>query len=221
MAASRNAVRAAGMASVLAGVLALGANPVAAAVINGSFETGDFTGWTQTLTGGSQQVVTSHGGVNGTAYLPIDGSHFAVLVAGNANTVVSIEQNIALGIGDMLSGLAFFSSNEFVPLELTDPNDFASVEIFDRSGALVARPFYLDAATIGGLVDGPWTSWSFTATTADSYTLRLGVANDVFADFASEAGFDDIQLRRVPEPSSFVALFLGLLASGVRRRAQG
>ena len=221
MAASRNAVRAAAMASVLAGVLALGANPVAAAVINGSFETGDFTGWTQTLAGGSQQVVSSHVGVNGTAYSPIGGSYFAVLGGGDGNRLVSIEQDLALGMGDMLSGWAFFSSNEFVPLELTDPNDFASVEVFGSSGALVAQPFYLDAATIGGLVDGPWTSWSFTAPTSDTYTLRLGVANDVDMLFPSEAGFDDINLRRVPEPSSLLALCVGLLASGVRRRAQG
>ncbi len=223
MTASPSGVRAAAMASTLAGILALGANPVGAAVINGGFGTGDFTGWTQIFAGGSQDVVESFDGFAGTTYSPIGGSYFAVLGGGDENEIVSIEQNLALGIGDMLSGWAFFSSDEVIALPPADQlNDFASVEVFDSSGARVARPFYLDTVTIGGVEDGPWTFWSFTATTADTYTLRLGVANDFDADFPSKAGFDGIRLQRVPEPSSLLALFLGLLASGARRRrAQG
>ena len=196
--------------------------PVDAAVINGSFETEDFPGWTQTIAGGGQQVVTSRDGVNftstGTKYSPVNGRFFAVLGAGDGNSLVSIEQDLPMGIGDILSGWAFFSSNEFVPSQGTDPNDFASVEVLDSSGVRVARPFYLDSDTIGGLVDGRWTPWSFTASTADAYTLRLGVTNVPDEKFPSEAGFDDIHLQRVPEPSTLVALFLGLAASGVRRR---
>lgn len=209
------------MASVLAGGLGLGVNPVGADVINGSFETG-FLGWRQTDAGGSLDVVTSRFGVNfattETTYSPVDGSYFAVLVAGAQDEFVRIEQDVAMEVGDILSGWAYFSSNEDGKGGF---NDVASVEVFDMAGAFVARPYFRDSATVGGFVDEDWMEWSFTATAADTYTLRLGVANVPDNTFPSEAGFDDIRLQRVPEPSAVLTLFLGLLVSGMRRRAQG
>jgi len=45
-----------------------------AALINGGFETGDFTGWTVSIpSGGSAEVVTSHTGDKGKNYTPEEG----------------------------------------------------------------------------------------------------------------------------------------------------
>lgn len=225
MADSRHAVCVTAMVSALMGALAFEITPVAAAVINGGFETGDFSGWTQTFSTGSQDVASLHVGVDRTTYDPVDGGQFAVLVAGAVNQPVTIEQSFALGIGDTVTGWAFFSSYEF---ENTGYNDFAFVQIFGSSSALVAQPFYSDSDTIG-LADGPWTPWSLVAPTSDRYTLRMGVANGsedqvpVEPDpFPSEAGFDDVRVAALPEPSSLLVLSLGLLASRVwYRRVKG
>lgn len=190
--------------------------PVArAAVINGGFETGDFTGWTQVVNGGAQSVVTTHDGVNFTTYAPIEGTYFAVLTAGDADQLVRLEQQLAMAAGDVLSGWAFFSSSEFGDVA----NDFATVDVLDAAGALVAQPYRVEAVTVG-LSDEPWTFWSFTAPAAQTYTLRLAVANAFDDFFSSQAGFDDIRLEQatVPEPALLALWSAGVMAAALRRR---
>jgi hypothetical protein len=143
-----------------------------AGMINGGFETGDFTGWTQDYSsGGMQSVVTSHTANYGT-YYPAEGYYFALLQAGAQDTLNSISQTYLLGAGQTMTGFAFFDADDYLPYD-----DYAVVAIYDSYGALVATPFYSNVSTVGDYGDGAWTAWTFTAATTDYFTVKMGVAN--------------------------------------------
>jgi len=185
-----------------------------AGMINGGFETGDFTGWTQNLSsGGGQSVVSSHTG-NSSTYYATEGYYFALLQAGTQNVLSSISQTYYLGAGQTMTGFAFFDSADYLPYD-----DYAIVAIYDSYGALVATPFYSNVSTVGDYGDGAWTAWTFTAGTNDYFTVTMGVANILDSGYSSYAGFDDIiGSEPIPEPATLALFGLGLVGVSLGRR---
>lgn len=208
---SLRTVLAAGGAA-LALTFASGAN---AGIVNGGFESGDFTGWTQDLSsGGFQGVVGQHTSNYGATYNPIGGSSFALFGAGQQNNLSNISQAFSLHEGYSVSGWAFFDAQDYIPY-----NDIAKVEIRDSSGALVATPYYASVSSVGDWGDGAWTYWSYIAEETDVFTITMGVANINDSGYNSYAGFDEIAAADpIPEPATLTLFGLGLAGLGFARR---
>jgi hypothetical protein len=190
------------------------ASGASAGLINGGFETGDFTGWTQDFSsGGYQGVVNAHSGNYG-SYGPVGGNSFALFQAASMSILTSISQGFALDAGQTLTGWAFFDSQDYLPF-----NDYAKVEIRDSSNALVATPFYADVGMVGSYADGAWTPWSFTAAVDGVYTILMGVANVGDNQYSSYAGFDEMHAQDpIPEPATLTLFGIGLAGLGAARR---
>lgn len=173
--------------------------PAEAGVVNGGFETGDFTGWTLSHpTLGS--VVTSHDG-DYVTYAPVEGSYFAVLWAGAGTGVyTTLSQQILLNAGDTLAGMAAFDYRDYDPFD-----DEAYVRVYDEWNNLVATPWYEHGLAHPDYWDGPWTPWSWTAPSSGIYLLEFGIANQGDNLLPSAALFD------IPEASTFGLLGLGIV----------
>jgi hypothetical protein len=214
------------LAALTAGaIVTLTAQPAGASIINGGFETGDLTGWTVTLTpGGTAAAVGSHVGAGlGTIYSPVQGSYFAEIKTDGPGNFEMLSQTITLAAGQTLAGFAAFDYGDFHnPSNPSQFNDKARIEVLDGSMTVIATPWQVQGINVPEYWDGPWTAWSWTATTAGNYSLRVGIENSEFGTFDSFALFDAFVV--VPETSTilagaFLTLPLGLQFLRRLRRA--
>jgi hypothetical protein len=162
-------------------------------IINPSFETGDFTGWTVVVPGGgSTAVVTSFNTPFApfVTFNPVQGNFFALLKTDGSGNFTSVSQTFFACAGDEISGWAFFQTPEFPGVF----NDFAEVRIL-LGAALVATPYFASVNTTG---DTGWVNWSYTFTAPGTYTLEARVTNvgDNVED--SYMGLDAINLVTIP-----------------------
>ncbi|MDM5317031.1 HYR domain-containing protein [Fictibacillus sp. b24] len=165
-------------------------------IINPSFETGNFTGWTVNVpTGGSATVVNSFTTPFApvVTFSPVQGNFFAVLKTDGSGNFTSVSQTFFACAGDQISGWAFFQSPEVPPTQF---NDFAEVRIL--SGAtLVATPYF---ASVNSTGDTGWNNWTYTFVTSGTYTLEARVTNVGRAAFDSYMGLDAINLETAEQP---------------------
>lgn len=171
---------------------------VQAAIVNGGFETGDFTGWTVTIpSGGEALVVTDHVGDNSSTYLPVEGTYFARLKTDGSGSSTTIKQTVLVGAGERLFGWAAFDYQDYDPY-----NDYAYVQILDALGSVIATPWAEYGLDHPNYWDGPWTFWSWTSSVSQTVTVVLGIANEGDDQCDSYALFDGVGV--VPEPSPFL-----------------
>ncbi len=217
-------------------------------VVNGSFESGNFRGWTlnnprglsvfqpRHRAAGIADVVSSWGRQVGLSPVrhAMDGRFFAALgsladddFVGNGNYNITLKQTLALGAGDTVSGWSFFYNGDY------EPQDCAWVRIFAPSGQEVANPWH---EWSGGLIAGessstphrsatPWTQWQWETPADGLYTVTLGMSTRGDDNCASYGFFDDICVQAscpvVPEPSTLALWATGaLLLAGRRLRGQ-
>jgi len=174
-----------------------------AQVVNGSFETGDFTGWT--LNNGLGAVVTTADSKN-----PTDGVFFAHLDAGNgAYVYTTLSQTFNATAGDIISGDAYFQANDYIPY-----NDDAYVQILQGNVVL----FSSDVAAVGDFGNTPWTAFSYQFAAGGSYTIEAGVRNVLDNGLSSSMGLDNVRISSssvTPEGSSLAMFALGGLPLAV------
>jgi hypothetical protein len=196
----------AGVLSIVSLAGVLGASPSQAAVMNGTFETGDLSGWTT-------QGNTSN--VNGQAFLSADGDsdtsieQFLGLSAGtldalngsNATNGSAIKQTITANAGDVLSFDWLFQSGDYLPY-----NDFS---FFSVSSVASKLADIMEVGTYGQKS----SQTSYTFQNAGSYTIGFGVFNALDTYASSTITVDNVKLtstKSVPEPASII----GILAVG-------
>jgi hypothetical protein len=183
------------------------AAPSQAAIINGSFDSGNLTGWE---TNGSASVQ------NGEAFLTSTGASdssiegFLGLTTGaldalnggtNATVGSAIKQAIQVNAGDTLSFDWLFKANDYAPF-----NDFS---FFSVSSLVSKLSDVLEVADYGQKS----AQSSYTFQTAGTYTIGFGVFNAIDSGLNSNLSVDNVKISStasVPEPSSMI----GILAIG-------
>ncbi|MDB6167560.1 MAG: hypothetical protein JWM88_424 [Verrucomicrobia bacterium] len=182
---------------------------------NFGFETGDLSAWSVTNTplnlldrvdGADIVTGTAPAGWAGVLtsstwpvglYSPVEGRFMARLgtcatqyISGSAPGnpscyITSIKQTLNLDAGSVLSGWAAFFNGDNIA------QDHAFVTVSSATGVIAT----LWSAVSGGDsrdTGSPWTQWSFTALTAGTYIMEMGVTSGADNQQESDAYFDGV-----------------------------
>lgn len=192
--------------TLVAGILAAGLSATASAlpVVNGSFETGDFTGWNVTTSAGGNAVVDTFDA----GYTATDGNYFANLTA---NSLVA--QNQSWISGTTLTFDWNFNANDYLPY-----NDYSLLQIKDSGGSIIDSITLANVAATGNYKATGWNSYTYTFTGSGSGSIGFGVYNAKDNALDSQLYIDNV--AAVPEPASLAILGLGLAGLGFARRSQ-
>jgi hypothetical protein len=208
--------------------LMLAVSSAQAGLTNGSFETGDLTGWpTIVPAGGSVSVVTNHADsgtypvapfvpTGTTSWAPTDGSYFALLKPDGPQSWTLLGQVFYAPAGYTLTLDYFWDSQDWDPFD-----DMAGGRILAGAGlggSIVSNLFLesvnSDPANYWGT---PWTTVSHTFATSGTYTLVLGIKNSIDSIYDSYLGIDNVKL--IPAPGAILLGSIGIgLVGWLRRR---
>jgi len=175
---------------------------------NGSFETGDLSGWTDNSTTGSSSVVTNSVSYGGTNYSATDGSYFVELTADS-----SLSQNISWAAGETMSFDWAFLAFDYDPYF-----DSSFFSVFNGA-SLVKALTLADVASVGDYGETIWNTFSYTFVNAGAGQMTFGVSNLGDNAFSSKLLIDNVSPSAVPVPAAvwlFGSALMGLF--GVSRR---
>jgi len=179
--------------SAIAGLfLAAAAANATPILVNGSFETGDFTGWTDTGN-------TTFDGVasGGFTYGPVDGTYFANFGAVGSDSTLS--QTFSDTSGQSYNLSFWFASDGGSPADFSASIDSTTL------------------LSIGPVVPGSgFTNYSFNFTGTGSDTLSFTNRNDPAYNYLDNISVT--QAIAVPEPGTLPLFATGLLAFFLLRR---
>jgi len=184
--------------------------------INGGFETGDFTGWTQFPTGPGQQTVTNVNPSSGT---------FAGAIANDVDFSNSLIKQANLAAGQLTPGqtvtVSFDARGSYAV-----PGGVAFAELFselDGGGTSKAEILGGGPLAING-DPNVWTSFNFVTTlgpdVSGGVTLQLGATNG--PGNPTNMWYDNVSVvvdSVIPEPTTFSLLSCAGLALMLRRRS--
>ena len=185
-------------------VVASSSKPAVAAssLVNGSFETGNLTGWSvDTTNGGYASASPGHSylgcGLDGwcghvRTIWPQEGSYFAALTARYQQSEARISQPFEASNGDKVSGWVFLSTDPWVGHSY----DLGQVVIKSDSGTTVATPFK-ESVGSGG-VDPYWNYWEYTfsgvtGTATFQIEARLQKSPSSTSEESSVMGVDNVK----------------------------
>jgi hypothetical protein len=163
-------------------------------ITNGSFETGDFSGWNVTVPpGATARVVTEYDSPHPppATYSAKQGNYFALLMNGQQNVYTIVSQPFHVsGVGVVISGWSFFKTEDYLPFD-----DESKVEITVNSGPqILATLFQAKVSTVGNYGGTPWTYWSYAFTSDGDYTIQARITNIGDSAVPSYLGLDAVSV---------------------------
>jgi len=175
-----------------------------AQIINGSFETGDLTGWTassfRVFAVGSASPLGIPGPGDPGTWVPSQGSTFGWLFSGDFPGVyTTLSQTFSASAGDQLTFDTFFDAGDSLPYN--DNGYVRLVNVADESDVMLYAKSVADVGNFGG--DG-WRSLSYVIPVDGMYRLEAGVTEGLDFQHHSAIGLDNVAL--VPEPSVLALL---------------
>lgn len=195
--------------SVLTIAAAMAAAAPAYSATNLGFEEGDLTNWTVVGNG-----VATTGLDDVTAY---EGDFFAAIEAGQMGVYTTLSRTFQLLAGGTISGHVGFKGRE---------DEFAFGQFDDKAELTVnGVPLFQSSIVQLGSATGfsGWVPFTYTAATAGSYELQLGVANFGDSSLSSVAVLDDVSITgeaAVPEPASWAMMVMGFGLAGAILRGR-
>lgn len=202
--------------NILAGAIAAAAlsGAASAEILNGGFETGEFTDWSAFGPAYVREWEMSRDFVPPIHddWAPTEGTYFASLwsydpaLGSNAYLSTTFHGEA----GQVLSFDYFFDFGDVAP-----NYDSATATLVVGSDQVTLFEWNTPGHELGTDTNIDWTSVSHTLTQTGNYTLSFQ-ASDVNIGFESILGVDNVQL--VPEPTAAGAFLAAALALRLRRR---
>jgi hypothetical protein len=203
--------------------------PASAGVVNGSFETGDFTGWTVVqptfASVSTSQLKKLNPGSpvpsSPPTWNPTHGNYFAYLKAGaDIGRYTLLSQAFTANAGDHVSFDIFFDAGDYLPF---NDNGFANIL---NVGNLNLDNLYLkDISQVGSYGEDGWRHIDYRVADAGTYMLLFGVNNDGDNKLPSFLGVDNVYVGApgqnggpVPEPATLLVWSLAGFGGLVARR---
>ena len=197
-------------------MVGMAASASALEIQNGSFESGDFSGWVASPIDGTTTVAISESGFTAT-----DGAYFANLSAdavlqSGAQTWVAGEQ--------LTFDWNFLAGEDLVEWE-TYRNDYSVFTVLNNDGNTVDTVELVDLLDLfsTGEESTGWGSYTYTFATAGSGSFAFGVFNMGSTRGDSLLLIDNVEVSGgvttpVPEPATLALLAMGLAGLGFSRR---
>src|SRR5215216_1249110 len=193
----------------------------ASSVVNGSFETGDLTGWSvdTTASGETASAVTGYTVPDPFQYCewycppnylyvsPHEGSRFGLLKVADQSQWTTISQPFTASNGDRISGWVFTLETLYQTRGFTTPGfeDKGQVVLTDGSGTTVATLFQ-DSGSSGDY-NSPWRYWEYAFTDlpgegqfqiqAKQSSQMWSVSSDGYGWEPNILGLDDVKISTV------------------------
>lgn len=203
-----NVLRFAAMSAVCVGASLVTVSASAAGFVNGSFETGDLTGWMSNTPDGLNPFGTTYGaGMDGTYWHWLAGYEINITTS---QTLTGLTPGQGYDVRFIMASEGFNS-------------DQLRVSVDGGAGTLFSAPPYI----VGGPGNGFWNNW----VTQDYYFTPTGTSATVQFDTVGlnaaccDVGLDNVRLlTSVPEPATWAMMLIGLGGLGglarARRRTQ-
>lgn len=189
----------------------------ASTLVNGRFETGDFTGWTTSAASGAYwQVVAGADNQNGYVTSPTEGTYMAKIYGGGYNSFKSnrLSQTFSVANGNALSFDYIFFAPDYPFYECP------GFEVDLTLNGSTTNILSINDPGVGTQVIG-WNNFSYDL---EGYTGLIGL------DFYCGNTYDDaltpwayiggVEASSVPEPATLLLLGSGLvgMAGGIRKK---